>query len=156
MRSSVWCAAAAIAASLAGAGLAPAANAQPVEVREAWVRAPAPGQNIASAYMELVSPTHALLTAVASPVAARAELHTTTMDGGVARMRRTESVGLPAAKTVRLAPGGTHVMLIDVKQPLKPGSTVPITLTVQRDGNRSVFTVQATVRAATAAAPHHH
>ena len=148
--------AAAIAVLLAGVLLAPAVNAQSVEVREAWVRAPAPGQSVASAYMELMSRGHALLVGVASPVAARAELHATTMSGGVARMRQMESIELPAAKTVKLAPGGMHVMLLDVKQPLKPGSRVPLTLTVQRDGNRSVFTVQATVRAATEAASHHH
>jgi copper(I)-binding protein len=140
---------------LACAFLAPVAAAQPVTVKEAWVRAPAPGQNVAGGYMELTSGTHALLIAVASPIAARAELHATTMDGGVMRMRQVESIVLPAAKTVKLAPGGSHVMLLDVK-PLKPGDKVPLTLTVQRDGSRSVFTVQAIVRGAGGSASHHH
>ena len=141
---------------LAGAFLAPAATAQPVAVKGAWVRAPAPGQNVAAAYMELTSGSHVLLIAVTSPVAARAELHATTMDGGVMRMRQVESIELPPAKTVKLAPGGLHVMLLDVKAALKSGDQVPLTLTVQRDGNRSVFTVQATVRPAAGAAAHHH
>ena len=142
---------------LAGAFFAPAATAQqPVAVKDAWLRAPAPGQNVVGGYMELRSPTHALLIAVASPVAARAELHATTMDGGVMKMRQVDSIELPTAKTVKLAPGGLHVMLFDVKGPLKPGDKVPLTLTVQRDGSRSVFTVQATVRAATGVPTHHH
>jgi copper(I)-binding protein len=142
---------------LAGAFVAPAATAQqPVAVRDVWVRAPAPGQNVAAAYMELTSGTHALLIAVASPVAARAELHATTMDGGVMRMRQVESIELPPSKTVKLAPGGLHVMLLDLKSSLKPGDKLPLTLTVQRDGSRSVSTVQATVRSASGATPHQH
>ena len=140
---------------LACALLAPIAAAQPVTVKEAWVRAPAPGQNVAGGYMELTSGTHALLIAVASPVAARAELHATTMDGGVMRMRQVESIVLPAAKTVKLAPGGSHIMLLDAK-PLKPGDKVPLTLTVQRDGSRSVFTVEAIVRGADGSTSHRH
>ena len=147
---------AALAVLLAGAGLASAASAQSVEVREAWVRAPVPGQNIASAYMEIVSRAHGLLVAVTSPAAARAELHATIRDGDVMKMRQMESVDLPAGKVVKLAPGGMHIMLIDVKQPLKPGAKVPLTLTVQRDGNRSVQTVQATVRSASGTAGHQH
>jgi periplasmic copper chaperone A len=60
---------------------------------------------------------------------------------------------------VKLAPGGVHVMLLDLKQPLKPGDKVPLTLTVQRDdrSGRSVFTVQAVVRdAPPEKAQHHH
>jgi copper(I)-binding protein len=137
--------------------LAPAATAQqPVMVKGAWVRAPAPGQNVAGAYMELTSGTHALLIEVASPVAARAELHATTMDGGVMRMRQVDSIELRPARTVKLAPGGLHVMLLDLKTPLKPGDKLPLTLTVQRDGSRSVFTVQAVVRSSSGTSTHHH
>ena len=137
------------------AGLASAAAAQPVKVTEAWVRAPVAGQTVVGGYMEIVSPVHALLIGVASPVAGRAELHATAMDGGVMRMRQVDSIELPPAQAVRLAPGGLHVMLIDLKGPLKPGDRVPLTLTVQRDGNRSVFTVQATVRSGTSSAHKH-
>ena len=124
------------------------AQAQPVAVKDAWVRAPAPGQKVAGAYMELVSRTHTVLTAVASPVAARVELHSTSMEEGVMRMRLVARIELPAGKPVKLAPGGLHIMLVDIKQPLKPGDKVPLILTVQRAdlASRSVFTVQAEVR----------
>jgi len=136
----------------------PAAVAQPAGVKDAWVRAPAPGQKVAGAYMEITSRTHHWLISVASPVAARAELHSTTMEGGVMRMRAIEKLELPGGKAVKLAPGGLHIMLIDLKQTLKRGDKVPITLTVLRDDllNRAVFTVQAEVRADSAAPAHHH
>ena len=123
-------------------------QAQPVTVKDAWVRAPAPGQKVAGAYMELVSRTHIALTAVASPAAAGGELHSTSMEEGVMRMRPVARIELPAGKPVKLAPGGLHIMLVDIKQPLKPGDKVPLTLTVQRAdlASRSVFTVQAEVR----------
>ena len=126
-----------------------AARAQPVSVKDAWVRAPAPGQKVAAAYMELVSRAPLALTGVASPAAGSAELHATSMEGGVMRMRPVTRIELPAGGTVKLAPGGLHVMLVDLKQPLKPGDKVPLTLTVQRAdfASSSVFTVTAVVRA---------
>ena len=74
------------------------------------------------------------------------------------RMRPVARIELPAGKTVTLAPGGLHIMLIDVKQPLKTGDKVPLTLTVQRAdfSSRSVFTVQAEVRPAAADKAHRH
>ena len=134
------------------------AQAQPVTVKDAWVRAPAPGQKVAGAYMELVSRTHLALTAVASPAAASAELHSMSMEEGVMKMRPVARIELPAGKPVKLAPGGFHIMLVDIKLPLKPGDKVPLTLTVQRAdfSSRSVFTVQAEVRPAAAGSAHQH
>ena len=144
-------------ALIACACTVPAVAAQPVDVRDAWVRVPAPGQKVAGAYMEITGRTHYWLISVASPVAARAELHATTLDGGVMKMRSLEKVELPGGKPVKLAPGGLHIMLIDLKQSLKRGDKVPITLTVLRDDtvNRTVFTVHAEVREAAAANEHH-
>ena len=147
--------------ALIGAGCAvPAdeAQAQPVTVKDAWVRATAPGQKVAGAYMELVSRTDMALTAVASPVAASAELHSNSMEEGVMRMRPVARIELPAGKPVKLAPGGLHIMLVDIKLPLKPGDKVPLTLTVQRAdfSSRSVFSVQAEVRPAAAGSAHQH
>ena len=134
-----------------------AARTQPVTVRDAWVRAPAPGQKIAAAYLELVSRVNSALVAAASPVAATVELHNTTVDGGVMKMRAVARVELPAGRTVKIAPGGLHIMLVGVKQPLKTGDKVPLTLTVQRGdlASRSVVTVQAEVRIPGAGEPHH-
>ena len=140
-----------------GVVLAAAAQAQPASVKDAWVRAPAPGQKVAGVYMEIVSRTNTALVAVASPVAARAELHSMALEDGVMRMRLLERIELPAGAAVKLAPGGLHVMLIDLKQPLQRGEKVPLTLTVLQldSGSRSVFTIRAEVRDADAKAHHH-
>ena len=54
------------------------------------------------------------------------------------KMRRVEAISLPAGKPVELGPGGYHVMLMDVGQPLKEGETVPLTLTfADKAGNRT-------------------
>ena len=136
----------------------PVAAAQPASVRDAWVRAPAPGQRIAGAYMEITGQARLWLIAVASPVAARAELHNTTLEDSVMKMRPIEKLELPAGRAVKLAPGGLHIMLIDLKQTLKPGDKVPITLTVLREdlSSRALFTVQAEVREAVPAKEHQH
>lgn len=134
------------------------ARAQPVTVRDAWVRAPAPGQKVAGAYMELVARTPQALTGVASAAAARAELHSMSMEGGIMRMRPVARIELPAGKAVKLAPGGLHIMLVDLRQPLKPGEKVPLTLTVERAGaaSRSILTIEAEVRDAGSATDRQH
>jgi len=73
-------------------------------------------------------------------------------------IRLVARIELPAGKPVKLAPGGLHIMLVDIKQPLKPGDKVPLTLTVQRAdlASRSVFTVQAEVRNSGAEKARHH
>ncbi len=136
---------------------AAAQAAVPVDVKDAWVRAPAPGQKVAGAYMELVSRGNLALISVASPAAGRVDLHNTMMEDGVMKMRPVNRVELPSGKAVKLEPGGLHLMLIDVKLPLKPGAKVPLALTVQRaDLSRVVFTVHAEVRAVAAGKSHDH
>src|SRR3954471_10613357 len=84
--------------------MGPPAAAQSVKVSNAWVRATAPGQKTAGAYVELTSPTAAALVAAGSPAAGRVELHTMSMDGGIMRMRQVPRIELPAGETVRLGP----------------------------------------------------
>ena len=127
----------------------PALAADAVSVGKPWVRATVPGQSVAGAYLDITAKADAVLVGVASPVAARAELHTMTMDGGVMKMRPLDKLDLPAGKTVNLKPGGHHVMLIDIRRELKAGERVPLTLTVQDPrGARSTLQVDAEVRAA--------
>lgn len=75
------------------------------------------------------------LIAAASPAAEKTELHTMTMDGNVMRMRAVEGIDLPAGGKVALQPGGGfHVMLIGLKNPLKEGDKVPLTLAFAKAG----------------------
>ncbi|PXW98087.1 hypothetical protein C7444_103181 [Sphaerotilus hippei] len=128
-------------------GLAGAAQAQ-VQVADPWVRATAMQQKATGAFMQLTSPGDARLLSVSSPVAGVVEIHEMAMDGQVMRMRAVPGLDLPAGKAVELKPGGYHVMLMDLKQPLKAGDSVPLTLVLEgRDRQRQTLEVKAPVRA---------
>ncbi|MGJ7493490.1 copper chaperone PCu(A)C [Variovorax sp. RT4R15] len=100
-----------------------------VEVKDAWVRPAVPGQSGTGAFMKLIAPAGARLVGVQTPVAGVAEVHEMKMEGDTMRMRAVKGgLELPARQTVELKPGGYHVMLMDLKQPVTKGSTVPITL----------------------------
>jgi copper(I)-binding protein len=136
--------------------MASAAAAADVRVDNAWARAPAPGQKTASAYADLTSASDAALISAASPLAGRVELHSMTLDGGVMRMRPLARIDLPAGKTVKLAPAGMHLMLLDLKQALKPGDKLPLVLTIQGPGSSATtLKIDAEVRAAAAGAHVH-
>jgi copper(I)-binding protein len=57
-----------------------------------------------------------------------------TMDGNVMKMRAVASVDIPPPPATALKPGGYHVMLLDLKEPLAAGQTVPLTLTFEKAG----------------------
>jgi copper(I)-binding protein len=83
------------------------------------------------------------LVGAESAVSEVVELHTHVEEGGMMRMRRVDKIEVPAGETVTLKPGGLHVMLIGLKQPLEPGDAVDLTL-IFEDGSR--MPVQAPVR----------
>ena len=85
------------------------------------------------------------LVGVSSPVAAAAELHETANDNGVMKMRPVQSVALAPGKPVMFKPGGYHVMLMGLKNPLKAGDSFPLTLTFE---HAQPITVTAKVEAA--------
>ena len=127
----------AFAASLLIAGSAMAQTAQ-VEVDNAWARAtPGKAEN-GAAYLTLVSPSGDRLTSVSTPDAQKAELHNMTMEGGVMQMRPLAGVDLPAGQKVTLKPGGMHIMLVGLRQPLKQGDTFPLTLSFEKAGRKEV------------------
>lgn len=142
------------AALVLGSGAA-AMGADAVSVGNPWVRATVPGQSVAAAYMDLTAQAPSALVGAHSPIARKAELHTMSVDGGVMKMRALERLELPGKKTVTLAPGGHHVMLIGIRHQLKVGERVPLTLTLQdRKGVKSTVLVEAQVRAAGAVMEH--
>jgi copper(I)-binding protein len=117
-----------------------------VTVKDAWVRGTVPAQTTTGAFMTLTSTAEAKLVGAASPVAKMVEIHESMMHGSTAHMQEVAAVALPAGKAVSLKPGGHHVMLMGVEKPLKPGDTVPITLTIEEKGKRSTLEVKAAVR----------
>lgn len=102
-----------------------------VNISQPWARATMPGQDVGAAYMVLQSPTDASLTAITSPAADAIEIHKMAMNKGVMEMRMLEALPLPAGKAVKLEPGGFHLMLFDLKKPLKAGEKLPLTLTIR-------------------------
>lgn len=141
-----------------GASLAaPGADAPSVKVANAWARATVPGQSTAAAYVELTSDRGAALVAAGSPLAQRVELHSMTNEGGVMRMRQLPKVELPAGETVKLAPNGVHLMLLELRQPLRPGDKLPLVLSVQTSGmSLTTLKIEAEVRAVANGPQHGH
>ena len=141
--------------AIAFVGLAGVAQAQ-VEVKDAWVRGMVPGQDTTGAFLSITSKQDARLIGVSTPAARMAELHRSSMEGGVMRMRPVETLLLPADTPVALQPGGYHVMLMHVKQALKEGDHVPLTLVVESaGGKRESLTVNVPVLPISATGPGH-
>jgi len=131
-------------------GLAGAASAQ-VTVAQPWARSTVSGQKATGAFMTITSASGARLLAAASPVAGVVEIHEMSLEGHVMKMRALpEGLALPPGKAVELKPGGYHVMLMDLKEPLKVGSRIKIELRFE-SADRKAFsqTVEAEVRAFT-------
>jgi copper(I)-binding protein len=115
------------------------AQAPPLVAQNAWVRA-TPGTDMAVAYLTLrnMSSSAVTVTGVESPVAGHAMIHETTVQGGQSRMRPHEQLVVSPGATVKLEPGGLHVMLHDLKQPLTVGQNVPLVITLAGGGTLHV------------------
>lgn len=138
---------------LAACGASPQGGEAPqVEVSRAWARATAAGQETGGVFLTLRDRGGSgdRLVGGSSPAARLVEIHTMTMDGSVMRMRRQDSVDIPAGGSVELAPGGTHLMLVGLKAPLNQGKTVSVSLDFEKAGRRQV---EVRVRAIGSAGP---
>lgn len=119
-----------------------------VQVEDPWVRGTVTGQPATGAFMRLTPSAHARLVAARSPVAGVVEIHEMAMDGDVMKMRQIPGLDLAAGRTMELKPGGYHVMLMSLKQPLKGGQSVPLTLIFEDErGKRFEQTLAAPVTA---------
>jgi copper(I)-binding protein len=111
-----------------------------VSVERPWSRATPPGARIGVGFMELknagTAPERVL--GATSPVAGRVQMHVTERDGDVMKMRQVESLEIPAGGTFELKPGGAHLMLMELKAPLKKGERVPLTLRLGNGGELQV------------------
>lgn len=126
--------------------LAPATVAAAVTAGPAWVREVPPVSPVAAAFLTLTNTgaEPVRLLAVESPLADKVHWHDMVREGGVMRMKVQRKVILPARSRVELTPGGGHLMLLGLRQPLVVGMKVPLTL---RFDNRQVLSVVAVVRA---------
>lgn len=112
-----------------------------ITIDKPFSRATPGGAKVGAGYMTITNKGTVAdrLIAASSPAAGKVEIHEMTMEGGVMKMREL-SGGLPieAGKTASLAPGGYHLMLMELKAPLKQGDKVPVTLTFEKAGKVDV------------------
>jgi len=107
-----------------------------LRVSNPFTRATPPGAKIAGAFMSIENQGKEAdrLVSASSPVAAVVAIHEMTMDGGLMKMRAVKGIDLKPGATVELRPGGYHVMLEDLKRPLKDGEQIPLVLTFEKAG----------------------
>ena len=117
------------ACSPAGSGAGDAAT---VQVSGAICRPTPVGRQMTGCYLTLTSATADRLVSVASPGANLVQIHESRIESGMMMMRELrDGLPLPAGEAVALAPGGNHLMLLGVKEPLVAGDTVALTLTFE-------------------------
>jgi copper(I)-binding protein len=118
-----------------------------IAVSDAWGRATAPGQDSGSVQFSITSSKEAKLVAITSPAANAVEIHSMVHEDGKMKMRAVESIALPAGKAVDLGKNGNHVMLLNLKQPLKEGDSIPLTLTIEfADKHKATVDAKAEIR----------
>ena len=131
MKASIFLAAAAL-------GIAAPAIAGPIRVTDPWLRETPPASQVGAGYAVIANSGRLAdrLLDGATPVADRIEIHRMTMENGVMRMRPVEGgLAIPSNGGVTPKPGGLHLMLMELKRPLRRGETVPLTLRFARAGN---------------------
>lgn len=139
--------------ALAATLLAGSAHAQ-VSATNAWVRATVPHQQATGAFMQLQSATATILVSASSPLTPDVEVHEMSMEGELMRMRQVPAIELPAGKAVELKPGGYHIMFLNLRQQVREGDTVPLTLVFRdRAGKSESLQMKVPVRGLAAGAP---
>ena len=126
-----------------------------IEIGHPWSRATPPTAESGGGFLAITNTgtTPDRLIAVKSPAADKVEIHEMKMDGNVMRMREVEKgLEILPGKSVALAPGGYHLMMMGLKAPLKQGTQVPVTLVFERAG---AIDVQLSVEGMGAAHPTH-
>lgn len=127
--------------SVAGPVLAHDYRAGDITIGHPWTRATPPMAKVGGGYLELTNEgsTADRLLGGSSPIAGRVEIHNMEMTDGIMKMRPVpDGVEIPAGDTVKLAPGGYHFMLLDLKQPIVEGEMIPVTLNFERAGSVDV------------------
>ncbi len=111
------------------------AQAPALVVQDAWARQ-VPGSDVAAVYLTVRNPTSKPITVVGveTLVASHAMIHETRTESGQSRMRPHEQLVIPAGQSVKLEPGGLHIMLHGMKQPAVVGATVSLTLLLAEGG----------------------
>ncbi len=135
-------AAGAFALGLANSALAQTVTAGSIQIEQPWARATPPGAQVGGGYVTITNngTEPETLLGGSSPVAEKVEVHEMSVENGVMKMRPLpDGLEIKPGETVSLAPGGYHLMLIDLKEPLKQGEQVPATLKFAKAGDVPVM-----------------
>jgi copper(I)-binding protein len=143
--------------------LSAAVQASSLQVSDPFIRELPPGQTVSAAYFTLTNSGKApvALVAATSDVAERVEIHLHRVNGGTMRMEQLHRVEVAAGGQLQFRPGGLHLMLIDLKRPLRAGDTVSVTLIDEKGGTYPLRLPVVDMRGGDFAAPaaahdHHH
>jgi copper(I)-binding protein len=140
--------------AIASLTLAGSALAQ-VDVSQAWVRATVAQQKATGAFLQLKAKRDSRLVEAHSKVAGVVEVHEMAMDGSTMKMRAVPALELPAGQLVELKPGGLHVMLMDLKQPIKAGDKLALTLVFEDKASKQRESVEVQAEARQLGMPAH-
>ncbi len=115
-------------------------DAKSIVVDHPWARATRAGAKTGAAYMTLINSGSSgdRLLAATTPVAEKIQFHSVSEENGVSRMREMHDVAVAPGAKVTFSPGGMHVMLVGLKQPLKEGQTFPLALKFEKAGDVNV------------------
>jgi len=126
--------------------LACSKEAPEIYITDNWVRATAEGQDVGAAYMTITSASDTSLVKVESSASDSIEIHSMSMENGIMKMRMLEQLDLKAKTPNKLAPGGFHLMLFDLKNPLKAGETVSFSLHFKNEaGKETLVTISSPI-----------
>jgi hypothetical protein len=127
-----------------------------IEVQQAWIREAPPASRVLAGYMTIINTgdAPAEITGISSPDFARAELHHTRVEDGVASMVPVASIPVPAGGRVLLEPGGMHLMLFDPGRPLKTDDIVR--LEVKQSSGTTLTATARVIRVSSDSDKHHH
>ena len=99
-----------------------------IRIENAWIGSTDEGDDMSVAYMSLLSNEDLILTSVTSPRIKTIEMHNTITEKGIMKMRMTNEIKIEHGKTFEFKSGGSHLMLMDFKGPLKAGQKVKLVL----------------------------
>lgn len=114
-----------------------------------WARATPGGAKTGAAYATLINNGHSgdRLLSATTPLAEKIQFHSVSEENGVVRMREMHTVEIAPGAKVSFSPGGMHIMLVGLKQPLKEGQTLPLTFIFEKAGKIDVMVPVAKVGA---------
>jgi len=113
----------------------------PIHIATPWARATPKGASAGAGYMTVTNKGTApdRVSCVSDDASAQCQIHSMTMDNGVMKMRPVEGgLEINPGETVTLAPGGFHIMFLDLQHPLEQGQSVKVTLKFDHAGTVDV------------------